>query len=156
VKFVAGFAYPFRRGEFFSPVVKGVPTQAATKARWPDGSVKHVVFYALYDGMPGESRVAEFVEGTPVAGPQVVAPPDVSMEVTKILNGVETVFRWSAADFATTAETWIDGPIATVKIYRNRRHADQFMPEFHVTFYHGLNLIDVRFVGSNDNCLKVA
>jgi hypothetical protein len=74
------------------------------------------------------------------------------MEITTAID--KKTYKLAATDLPY--KTWIDGPIATTRIYRDWKSPDQFSPEFIVTRWHTLNKTQVRFIGNNDNAQKVA
>lgn len=146
------FAQAFECGKVRNPVVKGYQTQTRVMVRCPDGSARHVIFYLI--SKVTELTKYEIVEGKPVTGPGPAFLAQGEMTGTTILGSVSTPFSYAANDLPY--ETWVDGPIATTRIYRDRKSQEQFSPEFHVTCWHTLKKCHVRFVGNNDNASKVA
>jgi hypothetical protein len=144
MNFPLQIGHAFGRGEFMSPVFRGIPTQQHIKTRWPDGSVKHAFLLCLLLGNVGDVRSLEIVEGLPVSGVKQLPAIDIAVEA----NGA----RFAASNLPM--HVVFDGPLASRAIFADYKSPDQFRPIIRVHYWHDLQQMDVRIVIENGNTEK--
>ena len=164
------FARPFAQGVLHGqPALlldnRPIPSQAAVKQRWPDGSVKHAVIATIIPRIPGGG--AARISFVPAATVQEPAPdvaallarfPNFDATIAITVDGQQQQASARAMLMAGHFTTWIAGPLATMLIVADHSEARRydmgggtrpFRPIFHVTFWPTANRVAVRFIGEN-------
>lgn len=167
------FARPFLKSEIANyPVViyngQSLPTQADVKQRYSDGSVRHAIISVVIPTLPaGGNQTITFqnqINGNnaPLSKEEMLGHRfnfDATMELTQ--GGVTKTV--SAREMLKNGDhtIWASGSIAQTIIVADHsvsRKYDlgwdaqrSFRPMFEVTFWPGVNKVNVRFIGENSN-----